>query len=74
MHKMFSRQYQTRKMYLLLIGKVSLRSSFHVKKHEGYKILFVNSEYTEGVNKIPTQDEYKNTLEGDMDLNRKIIN
>ena len=42
-------------------------------KQKGYKKLLVNSRSMSGVDKIPMLDEYENALEGDMDLNKKII-
>ena len=42
-------------------------------KQKGNKKLMVCSGSMSGMGKIPTQDEYKNSLEGDMDLDKKII-
>ena len=42
-------------------------------KWKGYKKLLVSNGSTSGVDKIPTQDEYKNALEVDIDLEKKII-
>ena len=35
--------------------------------------LMVSSGSTSGMDKIPSQDEHKNAIEGDMDLNKKIV-
>ena len=37
----------------------------------GYKKLLVSTGITPGVDKIPTQEEYKSALEEDEDLNKK---
>ena len=42
-------------------------------KWKGYKKLLVSYWSTTGVDKIHTQDEYKNALDGDIDLDKKII-
>ena len=44
-------------------------------KQKGYKKLLVSisSGCTSGIDKIPTQDKYENALEGDTDLDKKII-
>ena len=42
-------------------------------KQKGYMMLLVISGSTSGMDKIPTQDKNKNALEGDIDLNKKII-
>ena len=36
-------------------------------------MLLVSNGSTSGVDKIPTQDEFKNALEGDMDLDNVIV-
>ena len=41
-------------------------------KQKGYKLLVSNVSMS-GVDKIPTQDEYENAMEGDTDLNKKIV-
>ena len=38
---------------------------------KGYKKLLVSTGTTPGVDKIPTQEEYKSALEEDEDLNKK---
>ena len=43
------------------------------RKPKIYKKLLVRNGSSSGVNKISTQDEYKNALEGDTDLDEKII-
>ena len=40
-------------------------------KQKGYKKLLVSNGSMSGVDKIPTQDEYKNGMEGGMDLDKK---
>ena len=40
-------------------------------KQKGYKKLLIISGSRSGMDNIPTQDEYKNALEGDTDLNEK---
>ena len=40
-------------------------------KYEGYKTLLVRSRSMSGMDKIPTQDEYVNVIEGDTDPNKK---
>ena len=51
----------------MLIGKACLRSYFHM----------VSPKYTKNywsvVDQIPLQKDYENALEGNMDLNKKII-
>ena len=42
-------------------------------KQKGYKKLLVSTGNTPGVDKIPTQEEYKSALEGDKDLDKKIV-
>ena len=42
-------------------------------KQKRYKKLLVSSGSTSGVDKIPTQDEYKNAMKGDTDLNKRIL-
>ena len=42
-------------------------------KHKGYKKLLVSTGTTPGVDKFPTQEEYESTLEGDEDLDKKIV-
>ena len=42
-------------------------------KQKGCNKLLLSSRSTLGMDKIPTQNEYKNALEGDRDLNKKII-
>ena len=44
-------------------------------KWNGYEKLLVSSGSTSGMDKFPTQNEYKNAMEGDMDLdkNHKIM-
>ena len=42
-------------------------------KHKGYKKLLVSTSATPGVNKIPMQGEYENALEGDEDLDKRIV-
>ena len=42
-------------------------------KQKGHKKLLVSNGSTSGLDKIPTQDEYNNALEGDTDLNKMII-
>ena len=42
-------------------------------KWKGYKKLLVSIGTTPGVNKIPTQEEFENALEGNEDLNKKIV-
>ena len=42
-------------------------------KLKGCKKLLVRSESTSGVDEIPTQNKYENVMEGDTDLNKKII-
>ena len=42
-------------------------------KLKGYKKLLVSTGSAPGMDKIPTQEEYENALEGDDDLNKKII-
>ena len=59
-------------------GKKADRESWSKKfllhgKHKGYKKLLASSGSTSSMDKIPTQDKYENALEGDMDLNQKII-
>ena len=39
----------------------------------GYKKLLVSTRFTPGVDKIPMQEEDKSSLEGDEDLNKKIL-
>ena len=43
-------------------------------KWKGYKKLLVNSASKLGMDEIPTQDEYHNTLKGNLDIEKKIIN
>ena len=40
-------------------------------KWKDYKKLLVSNGSTSLVDKVPTQDEYENALEGDMELNKK---
>ena len=40
-------------------------------QQKGYKKLLVISGSTSDMDKIPTQDEYKNAMEGDIDLDKK---
>ena len=42
-------------------------------KQMGYKKLLVSTRFTPGVDKIPMQEEDKSSLEGDEDLNKKIL-
>ena len=42
-------------------------------KRKGYKKLLVSTGTTPGVDKIPTQEEYDEALEGDDDLDKKIV-
>ena len=42
-------------------------------KWKGYKKLLVSTGTIPGVDKIPTQEEYKSALEGDKDLNKNIV-
>ena len=42
-------------------------------KWRGYKKLLVITHTTPGVEKIPTQDEYESVLEGEEDLEKKIV-
>ena len=39
----------------------------------GYKKLLVSTGTTSGVDKIPMQEEYASELEGDDDVNKKIL-
>ena len=41
-------------------------------KWKGYKKLLVSTHTTPAVDKIPTQEEYENSLEGYDDLNKKL--
>ena len=50
----------------------SYKKFFLCIKQKGYKKLLVSNGPMSGVDKIPTQDEYENSLEGDMDLNKNI--
>ena len=52
-----------------LIGKVGPVSC---GERKGYKKLLASSGSTSGMDKIPTKDEYKNALEVEMDLDKKI--
>ena len=56
-----------------LTGTVGRRSPFLHGKWKGYKKLLVSTGTTPGVDKIPTQEEYENALEGDDDLDKKIV-
>ena len=40
---------------------------------KGYKKILVSNGSTSGIYRIPIRDEYQNALEGDMNLNEKII-
>ena len=40
-------------------------------KWKGYKKLLVSNRSTSGVDKIPTQEEYENLMEGDIDIDKK---
>ena len=42
-------------------------------KQKGYKKLLLSSMSMSGIDKIPTQNKYENSLEGEMDLNKKIV-
>ena len=42
-------------------------------KQKGYKKLLVSTGTTAGVDKIPTQEEYETALEGNEDLDKKIV-
>ena len=60
-----------------LLGKKADWESWSKKflscgKQNGYKKLFVTSKSMSGVDMIPMQEECKNALEGDINLNKKI--
>ena len=42
-------------------------------KQKGYKKLLVNNGSMPGVDKISTSDEYKNAMEGGIDLNQMMV-
>ena len=42
-------------------------------KHKGYEKLLVSSGSTSGMDKIPTQDEYKNALKSYTNLDKKNV-
>ena len=42
-------------------------------KWKGFKKLLVSTDTTPGVDKSPMQEEYKSALEGDDDVNKKIV-
>ena len=46
---------------------------FLCRKCKGYENSLVSSASMVGVDKIPMQDEYENALEGDMNLNKKML-
>ena len=46
---------------------------FSCGKWKGYKQLLVCSRFMSGLDKIPTQDENKNAMEGNTDLYKKIV-
>ena len=54
-------------------GKAGPRSFLLHGKHKGYKKLLESSGSTSGMDWIATQDEHENTLEGEVDLDKKII-
>ena len=59
-------------------GKKTDRDSWSEKflwhgKWKGYKKFLVSTGITPGVDKIPMQEEYENALEGDDDLDKKIV-
>ena len=40
---------------------------------EGYKKLLVSNRSMSGIDKIITQDEYQNAMEGETDLDKKVV-
>ena len=57
--------------FIYFLGKKGDWESWSEQK--GYKKLWVSSRSMSGIDEIPTQDEYENALEDDMDLDKKII-
>ena len=51
------------------LGKLVQKIPFAYEQ-KGYKKLLVSSGSTSDMEKISTQDEYENAMEGDMDLNK----
>ena len=55
-----------------LIGTVGPKSSFCMESRS-YKKLLVSTGTTPGVDKIPTQEEYDEALEGNNNLDKRIV-